>query len=116
MHDILSSVWDGILGSVAIEEKAPVVPDAWGDMLGEVQAPVKPKSTLQVFTGGKQGTPKAPKVQGKVRKGTTDPAIIKAIQKAWNTGKVTQAALAEKYGLDDKKVWYFCSSRCKQLV
>ena len=111
MHDILSNVWEDIIGSVDIPEKAPVVPDAWGDMLGEVQAPAKPKSTLKVFAGGNT----APKVE---RQGgsKTDPAIIKAIQKAWRDKTHTQVQLAAKYGMDEKKVWYFCSSRCKQYV
>lgn len=108
-------IWGSILDVATMP--APIAPPVWGNELDMLVEPVasKVKSTLTVFTGGQKAPNAAPKA---ARKGgsKTDPAIIKAIQKAWNTGKVTQAALAEKYGIDDKKVWYFCSSRCKQLV
>ena len=101
----------------------PVPYDPMADCLAAIeeaaaqaQAPAKPKSTLQIFTGGKTTPKSAAKGQAKASGGKTNPAIIKAIQQAWNSGKTTQSALAEKYNMDAKKIWYFCSSRCKQYV
>jgi hypothetical protein len=100
---------------VAVEPEPVREPDIW-DILGDgtgsstpMVPPAKPKSTLRVFT---KPTPADKTVRAS--SGKTDPAIVKAIQHAWRSGKVTQAELALKYGMDDKKVWYFCN-RAKQL-
>jgi hypothetical protein len=94
---------------------APVKdPDIW-DILGDgtgapvTPVPVKPVSTLRLFTGTS-----APH-EARQRSGKTPVETIHAIQRAWKSGKVTQADLAEKYKMNEKKVWYFCN-RAKQLV
>ena len=98
-----------------LEEEAEPEPakelDIWDVLGGYDTPPAQPagrKSTLQVFTN------KPAEKVVRARGGKTDPAIVKAIQQAWNSGKVTQESLAHKYGMDAKKVWHLCN-RAAQL-
>lgn len=91
--------------------------DAWGSMMDEPKVPAKPKSTL-VLGPNVPKAPKAPKtpahdIPGNNGKVPVDTII--AIQTAWKNKTATQAELAVKYGMDPKKVWFFCN-RSKSLI
>lgn len=78
------------------------------------QTPAKAKSTL-VLGPGVGKAPKAPVQDIPGNNGKVPVDTIIAIQTAWKHKTATQAELAAKYGIDDKKVWYLVN-RAKSLI